>query len=218
MTSPGDSLKSNSVETSIEIASILLEAVPYAGGVLSSTATFFLEKRKNERLNKFLLKLAEELKQIKDKVNSDFVRSDEFRDLTEDIFSKAAETRQQEKLDALRAVFINTVLSDNPKYDEVEEITNLIANWQSRHLVLLKILVDPVAASAQRAGILGKDNELPPHILDKLKILLPDWEEDQLSRTIRDIVNEGLYQMPGGEKSWITLFGEKIVRFITNPL
>ena len=105
MTESENPLESTTAETTIEIVSIALQAVPIAGGILSSTATFFLDRRKNERLNKFLVDLAEDLSQVQEKVNSDFVRDDEFRDLAEDIISKATETRQQEKLDALRAVF-----------------------------------------------------------------------------------------------------------------
>ena len=128
MTESENPLESTTAETTIEIVSIALQAVPIAGGILSSTATFFLDRRKNERLNKFLVDLAEDLNQVQEKVNSDFVRDDEFRDLAEDIISKASETRQQEKLDALRAVFLNTVLSKKPKCDDVEEITTLIYN------------------------------------------------------------------------------------------
>jgi hypothetical protein len=44
-------VSSTPVETAVEGGAIVLEAVPYVGGVLSSIAAFFLEKRKNERLN-----------------------------------------------------------------------------------------------------------------------------------------------------------------------
>ena len=35
-------LESNPIETTVEVASIALQAVPIAGGILSSTAMFFL--------------------------------------------------------------------------------------------------------------------------------------------------------------------------------
>src|SRR5262245_47421821 len=102
MAETDNTLESTPAETTTEVVSIVLQAVPYIGGIISSTAIFFLERRKNERLNRFLLNLAEDIKKIKDRINSEFVKSDEFRDLTEDIFSKASEIRQQENLDALR--------------------------------------------------------------------------------------------------------------------
>src|SRR5258706_3069561 len=190
-------LESTPAETTIELVAIALQAVPVAGGILSGTATFFLDRRKNERLKKFLVNLAEDLNQVQEKVNSDFIKGDEFRDLTEDIFSKASETRQQEKLDALRAVFLNTVLSKKPKYDEAEEITTLIYNWQSRHIVLIKILSDPLTADKQRGNIVGHGGGLTTSIEEMLLKLLPDWDSDQVERTWKDLYDKAINKTPG---------------------
>ena len=80
-------VKSTRSEETVEIISIALQAIPYAGGVLSGTATYFLEKRKNRRLNQFLIDLADDLQSVEEKINNDFVTTDEFEDLTEDIFT-----------------------------------------------------------------------------------------------------------------------------------
>jgi hypothetical protein len=222
-------LESNPTETTAEIAAIALQVVPVAGGILSSTAMFFLERRKNERLNRFLINLAEDLKQLEERVNSEFVKQEEFRDLTEDIFNKASDTRQQEKLDALRAVFLNSVLSANPKYNDIEEITTLLSNWQSRHIILLKILYDPIAADERRGNVVGEGRGLSTTIMDILHRLLPDWDEDEISRTMQELHDKGLQQMTGLKtmitdkgihqlKGRITPFGIKVAKYILNPL
>ncbi|MEP7136458.1 MAG: hypothetical protein ABI904_16130 [Chloroflexota bacterium] len=229
MTESENSLESTPAETTIELISIALQAVPVAGGILSGTAIFFLDKRKNERLNKFLLNLAENLNQVQEKVNSDFIKSDEFRDLTEDVFSKASETRQQEKLDALRAVFLNTVLSKKPKYDETEEITTLIYNWQSRHIILLKILFAPLDADKQRGNIVGNGGGLTTSIEEILMKLLPDWDSDQIERTWKDLYDKAIHGTPGTKgtmsdkgihqlESRLTEFGLKVAKYLTNPI
>lgn len=218
-------LESTAAETTVEFVSIALQAVPIAGGVLSGTATFFLDRQKNERLHKFLITLAEDLKRLEESINSEFIRSDNFRDLTEDIFSKASETRQQEKLDALRAVFINSIVSSSPRYDEIEEVTNLIFTWQSRHLILLRVLNDPVTAY-QEAGVTISETEWDTiDIIEMFRKLLPDWEDDQISRTVNDlqkaqvfyapsfIISKGILQL----RNQITPFGAKVLAFITHP-
>ena len=127
-------------EFTAEVVSAALSAVPVAGGPMAAIATGVISRRQNRRLNQFLIDLAEDMKRLRDRINSEFVKSEEFEDLAEDVFSKAAETRQQAKLDALRAVFLNTVLSDCPSYDETEEITSLVHSFHDRHIVMLRIL------------------------------------------------------------------------------
>ena len=220
-TSPG--------ETTLEIVAIALEAVPYVGGVLSSTASYFLEMRKNRRLNEFLVNLAEDLRFVKDQINREFAESEEFQDLTEDILSKAAETRQPEKLDAFRAIFLNTVLSDHPDYDETAEIADLIYSWQSRHVVLLRILDDPRAADEQMDKVVGDGGGGTTSISRILGKLLPEWDKDQIERTWQDLHNKRFHRTSGTRtitadigirqlENRLTDFGSKVTSYLRNPV
>src|SRR5207302_5150767 len=101
------------VETAAEIAATALSAVPVVGGTLSEIATAIIRRRQNRRLNQFLIDLGNDMRRLCDRVNTDFIQRAEFSDLAEDILTKAAETRQQAKLDALRSIFLNTILSCN---------------------------------------------------------------------------------------------------------
>jgi len=216
-------------ETALEVSVIALEAVPYVGGVLSSAASYFLERRKNRRLNKFLTKLAEDLQSVKDQINREFAESAEFRDLTEDILSKAAETRQQEKLDAFRAIFLNTVLSDHPDYYETAEIADLVYGWQSRHVVLLNILDDPRAADEQMGRAVGEGGGLTTSISRILGKLLPEWDEDQIERTWQDLHDKRIHRTSGTRtmmtdigirqlENRLTDFGGKVTSYLRNPV
>lgn len=112
-------LESTAVEDSGKVVAIALNTVPMVGGIMSDIANEVIAKRQNRRLNNFLVSLAKKLKGVSEKINRDFISKEEFQDLTEDIFSKAAETKQKEKLEALKAIFLNTVLSDKPNYNEL---------------------------------------------------------------------------------------------------
>ena len=215
-------------ETALEIVAIALEAVPYVGGVLSSTASYFLDMRKNQRLNDFLINLAEDLQSVKDRINREFAESEEFQDLTEDILSKAAETRQLEKLDALRAIFLNTVLSDHPSYDATAEIADLVHNWQPRHIILLKILDNPLAADEQMGGVVGYGGGLVTSIAQILGKLLPEWDDDQIDRTWQDLYDNQIHRTPGTRTmitdqgirqldGRLTDFGQMVAGYLRDP-
>lgn len=214
-------------EVTAEIVSIGLSSVPYAGGVLSGVANSFIQKRQNRRLNEFLKDLADDLAEVKENINQKFVTSDEFEDLTEDIFSKAAESRQKEKLDAFRAIFVNTITSERANYDEAAEIVTLINSWQPRHIVQLKILSDPVAADSQRGNVVGSGGGISTSLNQIFTKLLPDWDEDQIERTWSDLydakihrtsgtktmmTDKGIHQLEGR----LTEFGQKVARYLSN--
>jgi hypothetical protein len=225
----GKPIDSTRGETALEIAAIALEAVPYVGGVLSSTASYFLEIRKNRRLNEFLTDLAEDLQSVKDRINRHLAESEGFQDLTEDILSKAAETRQPEKLDALRAIFLNTVLSDLPDFGEAAEIADLVYNWQPRHIILLKILDNPLAADEQMGNVVGPGGGLVTSIGQILEKLLPEWDEDQIDRTWQELYDKQIHRTPGTRtmitdrgirqvEGRLTDFGQKVAGYLRNPV
>lgn len=221
-------LDATNAEKAGEAAAIAISAVPVAGGVLSGIANTIISKRQNRRLNQFLLDLAENLRHLEERVNTGFVQTEEFQDLAEDLFSKAAETRQQEKLDAFRAIFVNTVLSERPNYNEAAEIANLVDGWQPRHVVLMGILADPLAADEQMGGAVGRGGGLSTSISSILQKLLPEWGDDQIDRTWKDL-NDAQIHRTSGTKTMMTDqgihqlenrlsdFGTKVANYLTLP-
>jgi len=222
-------LKSTTIEDSVKVVAIALNTIPIAGGVMSDIANEVIAKRQNRRLNNFLVSLAEKLKGVSEKINRDFISKEEFQDLTEDIFSKAAETRQQEKLEALRAIFLNTVLADKPNYNEAVEMTALVERWQSRHIVLLKILSNPIEANEQMRRVVGNGSRLSTSISDILKLLLPTWDEEQIERTWQELYDARIHRTDGVRtmitdrgihqlENRLTEYGIKVVRYIKEPV
>lgn len=221
-------VKSTRGETAGEVVAIALNAVPLVGGVLSDVAESIIANRKNRRLNEFLVTLADQLKGHEDRVNTDFIRSDEFEDLVEDVFSKAAESRQQEKLDALRAIFLNTVFSSCPSYETAAEIAALIDRWQARHVVLVRILSDPVAADRETGNRVGHGGGMTTSISQIIRKLLLAWDDDQIDRTWSDLWDAKIHRSPGTKtmmtdrgisqlENRLTEFGEKVAKYISAP-
>ena len=228
MSSEDQPLEATTGEKAGEVVTIALNAVPIAGSFMSGIAGAIISKRQNRRLNQFLVTLAENLTDLDSRVNSDFLQTEDFQDLAEDVFSKAAETRQQEKLDAFRAIFVNTVLSDSPTYDEASEIVDLINGWQPRHIILMHILADPVAADKQMGKVVGPGGRLTTSISTILHKLLPQWDDDQIDRTWKELHDAQIHRTPGTKtmmtdqginqlQNRLTDFGNKIARYLVVP-
>ena len=228
MTADDQPLDATTGEKAGEIVAIALNAVPLAGGVMSEIAGAIISKRQNRRLNQFLITLADNLKALESRVNAEFLRTDDFQDLAEDLFSKAAETRQQEKLDAFRAIFVNTVLSSTPTYDEAAEIANLVNGWQPRHIILMQILADPLAADKQMGNVVGPGGGLATSISSILHKLLPAWDDDQIDRTWKELYDAQMHRTPDTKtmitdqginqlQNRLTDFGVKVARFLVIP-
>lgn len=211
-----------------EVVAIALNSIPIAGGVMSDIAGAIISKRQNRRLNQFLVALADNLKNVESRINNDFVQTEDFQDLAEDVFSRAAETRQKEKLDAFRAIFINTVLSDSPTYDEAAEINSLVNGWQSRHIILMHILADPAAADKQMGNVVGPGGGLTTSIFSILHKLLPEWDDDKIDRTWKELYDVQMHRTPGTKagmadqgikklQNRLTEFGVKVARYLIVP-
>ncbi len=221
-------IKSTPGESAGEVAAIALNAVPMVGGVLSDIAGSIIAKRQNRRLNQFLVTLAEQFQQLDDRVNKDFVQTEDFQDLAEDVFSKAAECRQQEKLDAFRSIFLNTILSTHPSYESAAEIADLIDRWQARHVILVRILVDPAGADREMGGAVGPGGGITTSINQIIRKLLPEWDDDQIDRTWSDLYDAKIHRTPGTKTMMTDTgihqldnrlddFGKKVAQYISDP-
>jgi len=221
-------LKSTPAESAGAVAVLALNAVPMVGGVLSGIAGTIIARRQSRRLNEFLISLAERFGELEDRVHTQFIQTDEFQDLAEDIFLKASESRQQEKLDAYRSIFLNTVLSNHPSYEAAAEIADLIDHWQARHVILVRILADPAAADREMGGAVGPGGGITTSISLIIQKLLPEWDDDQIDRTWSDLYDARIHRTPGTKtmmtdsgirqlENRLTDFGEEVAQFISEP-
>ena len=218
-------VEATTTEDAVKIGAIALNALPIVGGIMSDIANEVIAKRQNRRLNNFLFNLAEELNNVSEKINRNFISKEEFQDLIEDIFCKAAETRQKEKLEALKSIFINTILSDKPNYNDAAEIAALVERWQPRHIILLKILSNPSEANEKMGRIVGNGGGFSTSIIQISKQLLPTWDEDEIERTWQELYDARIHRTDGVRtmitdkgihqlENRLTDYGVKVVRYL----
>jgi len=119
-------------------------------------------------------------------------------------------------------------LAEHPDYDEAAEIADLIDNWQPRHVVLLKILLDPRSADEQIDKAIGEGSGITTSINRILSKLLPEWDEDQIDRTWQDLYDKQIHRTSGTRtmitdqgirqlEGRLTDFGLKVASYLKNP-
>lgn len=207
---------------------MLLSTVPYVGGPLAEIAKGFVTRRQARRLHEFLGALAADLGRLQDRIDATLGGSHDFEAFAERTFQAAEQSVQTEKLDALRAVFLNTVLAPPPPYDRGLEIIDLLLRLQPQHLTLLRVFADPARADAE-AGHPLRDipsPQVPPMVL--LYKLLPGWEGDDLFRATEVLRREDLLwgshlkaavenHGVGVLQGRLTPYGSRVVNYLTLP-
>jgi hypothetical protein len=105
----------------------------------------------------------------------------------------------------------------------------LVEGWQSRHIVLLKILSNPIEADEQRGRVVGNGSRLTTSISHILKLLLPTWDEEQIERTWLELYDARIHKTDGVRttitdrgvhqlENRLTEYGIKVVRYIEEPV
>lgn len=221
-----DNIGMTTMEKIGEGIGILASAIPAVGGVISGTVLEIVKNRQNRRLNSFIFDLAYQLQSVKSSINEDFVKTEDFEDMVELIFSRAADTRQQVKLDALRDVFTNAVLKSDIHYEEIEEVTDLLMRSQRRYILLLRILADPEKADEQMGQVVGKGRGISTSLNSILRQLLPEWDSEEIERTWQDLLTDQLINTPGTKtmitdkgihqlENRLTTYGNLVVGYLT---
>ena len=179
-------------EQAAEGAAILLSTMPYIGGPLAEIAKGFVTRRQSRRLHGCLADVAADLRGLQGRIDATLDGSHDFEAFAERTFQAAEQTVQAEKLDALRATFLNTVLAAPPQYDRGLEIIDLLLRLQPQHLTLLRLFADPVRADAEAGHPLRNlpGPLVPPVVL--LHMLLPGGEADDMFRATEVLRREDL--------------------------
>src|SRR5262249_42910959 len=85
----------------------LLGAIPYVGTLLNEIAFEARSRIKQARLQAFVLELSEDIRRLaEDKIDKEYIASEEFSDLFEDVATRVARTRDERK----RAYFRNVLV------------------------------------------------------------------------------------------------------------
>jgi hypothetical protein len=81
---------------------------------------FYIPDSKGKRLLDFVADLRIDVDKVKDGIDKDVVKTDEFAYLFEQTFKAVYENYQQEKIDAFRAFLVNALIKTNVEAEQQE--------------------------------------------------------------------------------------------------
>jgi hypothetical protein len=174
------------------ISKALIAAIPGVGGSISSLINDYQTGRKEKRLTEFLNELKDELDNLKDQVNEDYVSMDDFLDIFEYTAKIIVNSRQEEIRHLFMNILKNSIISKDTNYDETEELLRLMERLRVEHIMFLKIFLDPHKFNEEHGNKVISGNYITvtaSHIMSKL---LPNWRKEDIIDIVKDLENERL--------------------------
>ena len=196
--------------------------VPIVGSLLSELASTFYPETKLNRLLAFAEELRASVDEVQDRLDSEFVRRDEFARLFEDVLDRATHVRNVDKLAIFASATAHAMTIDRPGQAERDRFLDLLD--QLRH-PQLRVL----AAIARGNNERGDDLSVLTRNFDELVITaaavryMPDAFEKSLQDLqrlglARDLANGEVYQAAVQDiRTLLTRSGHRFVEFLTIP-
>lgn len=195
----------------------LINAIPYIGGsidiLLSSSGQSFIQKR----IERFIEELNRQVSQLGDnKINKDFLNTEEAFDLIIKAFNAASRTRQQEKL-KLYSKIIKGALTEGREFeeDDPETFLRIIEELTVKELRVARHLYDLKEIGKQNADSdnESKEDEGMSNDAFWLSKKYPEFNKDELVSMLVRLEKTGLIKELVG-----TFIGYGGGQYLINPI
>lgn len=116
-----------------------LNLIPGVGGAIASILGDYLSIRKEARLNEFIKNYFGEINQKQNCIVSEYVCSDDFLDIFENILADVMQSRTELKRDMLENLLVNSCTIPHTTYERTEEFQHLIDVLSPLSLLILSV-------------------------------------------------------------------------------
>jgi len=130
------------VEHVLNVVKALLANFP-VGAAIASLMTDYIPKRQTQRLEEFAKRVAEDIAGRQERVDAEFVKTDEFAYLFEECFRGVARNYQQEKIEAFRGILVNSLISREAGQAEREFFLGLVQTLTVLHIQIMRLMAQP---------------------------------------------------------------------------
>lgn len=162
------------------------------GSPIATLINSFIPSRRFLRLESFVKELAKEYEKIEERIDLEYLSSDEYAFLFEHCIMSASENYQQAKLDAFKAILVNSVISGHEIQEQKEFYLNLTNQLTTIHLKILRFCYN----TEEYVEINGLTRqEITGNIESSLKIIFNDYDFGTIKMTINDLYKFGLIDM-----------------------
>lgn len=211
----------------MNVVKAAINAVPYVGGFVGSLINDYIPTNLSSRRDEFIITFAEELEKVKDQVNEGILREQYFTTIVIETFRNAVATHEQVKIDAYRAILLNTLIAQEPDSDEILMMLHLTNSFTPLHLKLLKLFSNPGAYLANDKEVGERFAEVTggsPQ--DLARACFPNYDHEILALTLSELDTarvcisvSGVMKMPRKDllAPQISQFGRKYLSYISIP-
>jgi len=205
----------------------LVSLYPFGGGAVASLINDYIPESREKRTIEFLTKVAEDLDRLKDRVDIEYLKSDEFEYLFQKAWRVALEHYQEEKIEGFRAILLNSVIQKQATADEKDLFINILNELTGYHFEMLKVFQDPIEWNRKN----GDKVKVAPMMTSLNQILrqcFPEWNEERIVIIIDDLHMKKLSKISsdriktmitggGIEKlnNVLTPFGRRFIDYVT---
>jgi hypothetical protein len=210
----------------LNILKAVLSVTPFASAI-ASLMTDYIPSARSQRLEQFAEQIAEDLLHLQDRVDANYLQTDEFAFMFEKCFRAVAENPQRDKLEAFRGILVNSAIRKDLTGGEKEYFLNLALNLTTLHIRILRFMATPesylAAAGIPHASIQGGFSHFFP-------IALPGVQLDVIRSAFDELFRYGLINtdksifgtMTAGQgldllKGRVSEFGQRFITFCAVP-
>jgi len=184
-----DKIKSTSASEHIfNVFTATLASLPI-GASIASLLKDYIPDAKFKRIDEFARQVAEDLKRLNDKIDSEYIFKDEFAYMFEQSFRGVAQNYQKEKIEAFRAILLNSAIRQDVIQEEKEFYFSLVNNLSVVHIRILKFLANP-EGYIQEQGI--EPNSIQGGFRDIFKTLMSELDISIVESAFGDLFQLGL--------------------------
>ena len=132
-----------------------LNLIPGVGGAIASILGDYLSVRKEARLNEFISNYFDEINQKQDCIVREYVCSDDFLDIFENILADVMQSRTELKRNMLNNLLVNSCTIPHTTYERTEEFQHLIDVLSPLSLLILSVFyrLRAIHMDGQKDGI-----------------------------------------------------------------
>ena len=128
-----------SKEVVISAVKVLIASIPVIGNALNEMLFEIGSRIKSERLEKLITYIAEKIDKLeKEKIDQEYLRSEDFHDLVLEILQKAIKNKSVQKLKALSEIFVRSIIEKSDFDSDLAAIfITYIDELKAPHIELL---------------------------------------------------------------------------------
>lgn len=202
-----------------ELIAVVTSAAPWIGGPVAEIVGGVATNLKIKRVTHFVKDVLDHVERLHTKASEDFVKSEDFAD----IFDKTAQAVADERNETKRRLFANYILynisAPDISYDRRLKCLRLLVQVDTRHIDLIKALLQPPTAQENGMSISAPSSTIQrraPHLRDDLTVVIHETNTLGLTGLRADYMNTN---MTGGGAAnlahGVTPLGKDIINFIS---